>query len=394
MSKTTPNPVASTYGSLASASASGGGSTAQSIPHPEPISSSTQHIAGILVTVFGLDEVPPGTNDIACLWLLHPRLQTQACMAPFAAHIISEWNKHQHQTKPRSGRKKNKGLIAVSFDQRNHGSRLVSAIANEAWRSGNEHHAPDMFSQFAGTALDTSLLLDYLPGYIFTGGASDPRRICQNLVLGISLGGHAAWHVLMHDPRFSAAVVTIGCPDYTRLMTDRARLSKRKTYTSSSPPGREFLGSADFPHSLVEAVKKSDPAGYIWSLPGLNWREDQEKLHTDLTDDERAILLPVMTRCFGNKRLLNLSGGADKLVPYAHSKPFIDWLKAITKKGAWFEGSGFVLEDIVFEGVGHDVPSSMVPHMVRFVMETLEDEKVEAMELQLGGGAGRLGSKI
>ncbi|KIW28524.1 uncharacterized protein PV07_08182 [Cladophialophora immunda] len=386
MSKATPNPVASTYGPPPTSS---GGSTAHSIPHPEPISSSTHHIAGILVTVFGLDEVPWGTTDIAVLWLLHPRLQTQACMAPFAAHIISEWNKHQ--AKSRSGRGKKKGLIAASFDQRNHGSRLVSAIANEAWRSGNEHHALDMFSCYAGTALDTSLLLDYLPGYIF-GGASDPRRIVQNLVLGISLGGHAAWHVLMHDPRISAAVVTIGCPDYTRLMTDRARLSKRKTYTSSSPPGRDFLGSADFPPALVDAIKKSDPAGLIWSLPGLNWRKDQEKLHADLTEEERAVLLPVMTRCFGNKRLLNLSGGADKLVPYAHSKPFIDWLKAISGKGGWFEGSGFVLEDVVFEGIGHDVPSSMVPHMVRFVTETLEDEGVAAMEM--GGGAARLGSKI
>ncbi|KIW89047.1 uncharacterized protein Z519_10532 [Cladophialophora bantiana CBS 173.52] len=386
MSKTTPNPVASTYGSPPAAT---GGSTAHSIPHPEPISACTHHIAGILATVFGLDEVPSGVADIAVLWLLHPRLQTQACMAPFAAHIISEWNKHQ--AKSRTGSVKKKGLIAVSFDQRNHGSRLVSAIANEAWRSGNEHHAQDMFSCYAGTAQDTSLLLDYLPGYIFSG-TNDPRRIVQNLVLGISLGGHAAWHVLMHDPRISAAIVTIGCPDYTRLMTDRARLSKRKTYTSSSPPGRDFLGSADFPPSLVEAVKKSDPAGSIWSMPGLHWRKDQERLHTDLTDEEKAVLLPVMTRCFGNKRLLNLSGGADKLVPYAHSKPFIDWLKAVSGKGGWFEGSGFMLEDIVFEGVGHDVPSSMVPNMVRFVRETLEDEGVAAMEM--GGGAGRLGSKI
>ncbi|KAH0835343.1 hypothetical protein AYO21_01562 [Fonsecaea monophora] len=384
------NPVASTYGVPPTANS---GSTAKSIPHPEPVSSSTHHIAGILVTVFGLDEVPSGTTDIAVLWLLHPRLQTQACMAPFAAHIISEWNKHQAQAKPRSGtmKRKTKGLIAVTFDQRNHGSRLVSAIANEAWRSGNEHHALDMFSCFAGTAVDTSLLLDYLPGYIF-GGASDPRRIVQNLVLGVSLGGHAAWHVLMHDPRVSAAVITIGCPDYTRVMTDRARLSRRKSYTSTDPPGRDFLGSTDFPPSLVEAVKKSDPAGLLWSLPGLNWRRDQEKLHTEVTEEERAILLPVMTRCFGNKRLLNLSGGADKLVPYAHSKPFIDWLKAVSGKGGWFEGSGFVIEDIVFEGVGHDVPPSMVPHMVRFVTETLEDEGVAVMEM--GEGAGRLGSKI
>jgi pimeloyl-ACP methyl ester carboxylesterase len=386
MSKATPNPVESTYGSPPTKS---GGSTAHSIPHPEPVSSCTHHIAGILVTVFGLDELPSNVTDVSVLWLLHPRLQTQASMAPFAAHLIAEWNKQQ---KPSTG-KKRKGLIAVSFDQRNHGSRLVSAIANEAWRSGNEHHASDMFSCYTGTAQDTSLLLDFLPGYIFPE-PSDARRIVQNLVLGISLGGHAAWHVLMHDARFSAAVVTIGCPDYTRLMTDRARLSKRKTWTSSSPPGRDFLGSADFPPSLIEAVKKSDPAGLIWSLPGLQWRKDQEHLHTSLTEEERQALLPVMTRCFGNKRILNLSGGADKLVPYAHSKPFIDWLKTVSGKGGWFEGSGLVLEDMVFDGVGHEVPSRMVDEMVRFVKQSLEDERVSGMDAAPGGGAGRLGSKI
>ena len=38
------------------------------------------------------------------------------------------------------------GLIAVSFDQRNHGSRKIDELANQDWRSGNERHAQDMFS--------------------------------------------------------------------------------------------------------------------------------------------------------------------------------------------------------------------------------------------------------
>jgi hypothetical protein len=37
------------------------------------------------------------------------------------------------------------GLIAVSFDQRNHGSREVTPLANKAWREGNDTHAQDMF---------------------------------------------------------------------------------------------------------------------------------------------------------------------------------------------------------------------------------------------------------
>ncbi|KAJ9638079.1 uncharacterized protein PV06_04938 [Exophiala oligosperma] len=372
----TTNPVAYTYAAPESAKS---GSTAHSIPHPEPISSTTHHIAGILTTVYGLAELDPSVTDVAVLWLLHPRLQTHECMAPFAAHIISDYS-----SRAGSGRRNDKkklGLIAVAFDQRNHGSRLVMPIANEAWRGGNETHAQDMFSCFAGTAVDTSMLLDYLPAYIFPDGK---KNIVQNMVLGISLGGHAAWHVVMQDPRFSAAVVTIGCPDYVRVMSDRARLSKRRTWLESQ--GRTFLGSPDFPNALVDKVRKVDPTGLLWHGSGLGRRSGQEPFYDggEMTDRERETLMPVMARCFGNKRILNLSGGSDKLVGYQHSKPFLDWLKKSVERGGWFEGSGLYLEDIVYPGVGHEVPPDMVTDMVRFINETLEE----------GVEGARLGSKI
>ena len=72
-------------------------------------------------------------------------------------------------------------------------------------------------SVFHGTALDTSLLIDHLGSYIFHG--PDGPVIEQNLVLGISLGGHAAWQVFFNDPRVTAAIVIIGCPDYMRKWT-------------------------------------------------------------------------------------------------------------------------------------------------------------------------------
>jgi len=339
MSRPGINPVEYTYGPPNS------GSTASSIPHPEPISAAIYHIAGITTTVFGLSELPPGVTEVAVLWLLHPRLQTQACMAPFAAHLITSWNAHRSQGRRQTSNSK-KGLIAVSFDQRNHGSREVSAIANEAWRQGNDQHAQDMFSSFNGTSVDTSLLIDYLGAYVFP---ADDIKIVQHVVLGISLGGHAAWHCLMRDSRISAAIVTIGCPDYIRVMSDRARLSKRKTWLGGQ--GRNFLGSVDFPWTLVEAVRKHDPVGLIWG--NLERRRGQEHLHDDLTAEEKEKLTPLMVKCFGNKRILNLSGGSDKLVNYAHCKPFLDWLKKAIAKGGWFEGGGLYLEDVVFDGVGH-----------------------------------------
>lgn len=69
-------------------------------------------------------------------------------------------------------------------------------------------------SVFNGTALDTSFLIDHLGSYIFHD--TDGPVIEQNLVLGISLGGHAAWQVFFNDPRVTAAIVIIGCPDYMR----------------------------------------------------------------------------------------------------------------------------------------------------------------------------------
>lgn len=370
MTKPSLNPVEYTYGQPNT------GSTAHSIPHPEPISALTVHIAGLLVTVFGLSELPPSseTTSVSALWLLHPRLQTKACMAPFAAHLIAEWNAHR--------KKKSRGLIAISFDQRNHGSRLVCPIANEAWRSGNEKHALDMYSSYAGTAADTSLLLDYLPGYIFP---HSERTVDHNLVLGISLGGHAAWHVIMQDPRFSAAIPVIGCPDYARLMADRARLSKRKHWLETQ--GRNFLGSPDFPPSLLESLRRTDPAALVSSHLQDTPREQAYMMSsaTSLSEADKAALAPLMARCFGNKRILVLSGGADKLVSYSHSKPFLDWLKRSTAEGGWFAGGALHLEDYVYDGVGHEVPAAMVAQMVKFVNETLDGESLSALGRTISG---------
>lgn len=154
---------------------------------PPAVSKKTFTIAGIRTTVYGLDELDHSVKDVACLWLLHPRLQTQASMELLAASNINEWNLRFQRGK---GNGASVGLIAVSFDQRNHGSREVDHMANQTWRSGNETHAQDMFSIFHGTAVDVSLLITYLPSYIFP---TSNHTVSTNLVCGVSLGGHCAW---------------------------------------------------------------------------------------------------------------------------------------------------------------------------------------------------------
>ena len=212
--------------------------------------------------------------------------------------------------------------------------------------------------------------MDYISAYAFP--VSD-HTITSHMALGISLGGHAVWHCLLQEPRIISGVVVIGCPDYVRVMSDRARLSKLETWTDSSPPGSKFLGSKDFPRGLVEAVEKFDPAGLL--LGKVSARTEETYIQ-EPTDEELKRLIPLMKSTLQGKRILNLAGGADKLVPYKAAEPFLQWLKRAISKDGWFSDGGIVLEDIVFDGVGHEMSPDMVKEVVRFMGEIFD--KTEA----------------
>ena len=207
--------------------------------------------------------------------------------------------------------------------------------------------------------------MTYISTYTFP---TSDRTIVDHIVLGVSLGGHAAWHCVVHDPRVSTAIVVIGCPDYVALMSDRARLSKLQSWTQSDPPGSQFLGSKDFPPSLVEAVKTIDPAGLF--LGPLRTRTTQKYDETP-SEEEQTRLMPLMRNTLQGKRILNMAGGADKLVPYKCAEPFCRWLKRATASNGWFGHGSVDFEDIVFDGVGHDMSPQMAKEANRFVMETL-----------------------
>lgn len=324
-------------------------------PASPTVSSQTHTIAGILVTVHGLSEIPSNASSIACLWLLHPRLQTKETMAPLAGQIITTYNSQN----------KSKGLIAVAFDQRNHGTRQVDDLHNRAWRDGNPRHAQDMFSCYHGTATDTSHLMDHIESYIFNDPSS--LKITEHLALGISLGGHAVWHCLLAEPRITAGVVGIGCPDYTRLMTDRARLSKRETYTGTNPPGGEFLGSKDFPQALQDAIAQYDPAGLL--LPGYFSPTSTDQSISKASLDRFRIL--ARERLHG-KKILNLSGKVDKLVPYAAGEPFLKVLKQVLEEDKSLD---ICFEDVLFDGVGHAFPKEMADKAAEWICGVLEDGK-------------------
>lgn len=204
--------------------------------------------------------------------------------------------------------------------------------------------------------------MDYLSSYVFP---TDTHAITEHLALGISLGGHSTWHCLLQEPRITAGVVVIGCPDYVRLMSQRAQNGKLET------AGRDFLGSKDFPKGLVEAVEKYDPAGLLLGELDVVTAEDHKH---EPSEAEQKRIKPLLRDTLGGKRILCLSGGADKLVPYSQSEPFLDWLKKAIKKDGWAGDLDIALEDIVDEKAGHEYSAKMRTEAVRFISETLAGE--------------------
>lgn len=272
-------------------------------------------------------------------------------MADVASTFILDWRKRQPA-------ENHLGFIAVAFDQRNHGTRVVHKLANESWKSGNESHAQDMFSIFHGTAIDTSLLIDHLESYIFH--SPNAPVIQQHLVAGISLGGHAAWQVFFNEPRVTAAVVIIGSPDYASVMSDRARLSKRKSYIGTKGSG--FFGSTDFPNALVSSVERFDPKGMLFG---------SSDVIINPSETEQTRLREILDKKVRGKRVLICSGGADKLVPYHCGEPFLKFLKNATS--GWYKDGNVYIEDIVYPGVGHTYSEGMTKDTTRFIGDILAD---------------------
>ncbi|KAI0855956.1 hypothetical protein F4860DRAFT_519376 [Xylaria cubensis] len=243
----------------------------------------------------------------------------------------------------------------------NHGSRLVSEVANEAWRQGNATHAQDMFGIVSGTVLDTMHLLDVLESYLFGAGGDggeENRHIDSNLVLGVSLGGHSAWQLLFADPRVTAGVIVIGCPDYMNLIQDRARLSKLQTFTADN--GVSFLGSKDFPKALIEACRKYDPKAILFSTG---------EISAQPSPSEQDRIRVILDRMVQGKRFQVLSGGADKLVPYNAGRQFLEFFKSASS--GWYKDGNVYIEDNVYPGVGHEFNAEMRQAAVGFILNTV-----------------------
>ena len=223
-----------------------------------------------------------------------------------------------------------------------------------------------------------SLLLDHLSSYL----PSHLPSPCQHLVLGVSLGGHSAWQCILVDPRITAAIIIVGCPDFTRLMCQRASKSRLASWQSSSPPGTSFLGSTDFPSALIKTVEKSDPASallpnYLKADPlrrGYDWEVNAKVTDVKVFSSDYDRLVEKLNKSLRGKAILNLSGGADKLVPYACGETFFTFLREASRHGGWWQDNEFIFDDRTFEGVGHEVTPKMIEVSVTFIGDVLASE--------------------
>jgi len=254
---------------------------------------------------------------VHALFLLHGRKDSTKDVVSIAKEIL--------EINYMPDAKRNRDLIIVAFDHRNHGRRLVEPRRNEVWHEdpskNNPQHALDMYTIQTGTVHDLTFLIDHIPAYVYP---NVERNIVEWGVAGISLGGHSTWIALTREPRIQLAIPIIGCPDYTKLISQRAQLA-----------GVPFEAPY-YPLHLKAYVDACDPASFAF----------QEK---DATNP------------FLGKRILVLSGAKDELVPWTASQEFVKGLEV---------GNG-VKKVVLEENTGHECSPTMIREAALFVMDWL-----------------------
>ena len=102
---------------------------------PGATMSTKVNVSGLETHVYGLDDVrKSNTHFVDVVFLLHGRTGKYQDLEPFALAILA---KDKAAATPDLQR----GLIVVSFDQRNHGHRQISELGNFAWAEGNQFFA-------------------------------------------------------------------------------------------------------------------------------------------------------------------------------------------------------------------------------------------------------------
>lgn len=121
-------------------------------------------------------------------------------------------------------------------------------------------------------------------------------------------------------------------------------------------------------------MRRADPAGKL--LPSYLQAPNDGSTKVLPGDYER--LSAALDALLKGKTVFALSGGADKLVPYAEGKVFYDFLKSAIggeDKEGWWKGNNCVFVDRVYDGVGHETTAEMADDAVRFLADVVLEER-------------------
>lgn len=227
-------------------------------------------------------------------------------------------------------------LVCVTFDNRNHGARLVDDVRNRGWKV-NDTHGVDMMSIVDGNVADLKLVMDHLPGYLNLEARLSPQlKQAHNTVIkyrngigGYSLGGHT---VIRFANKYPQSVEflnpNIGCADLTSLLVTRLL--------------RAPLDSPAF-----------DKKWFYSSYAELKLNEHQasvqypEYLHRLIAAEDTAIFEDYP---FALVKMFAAFGADDALVPTKVSKLWTDV----------YQSSNSSTEVFVQPGIGHDVTPEMI----------------------------------
>ncbi|KAK6202398.1 Alpha/Beta hydrolase protein [Scheffersomyces amazonensis] len=209
--------------------------TPQLTYNSDTISKRQLFIGGITTYVYNdsvLEEYVKSFNTqhhqeipINVLYLVHQREGSYLTTQSFAYYILEQFYQ-KHGGKPKIP------LICVTFDNRNHGEKLIDKLKNSDWKRGNSTHAIDMVSCIEGNVADLKLIIDHLQGYLnleyhLTESFKEkvqPYFTFKNFISGYSLGAHTVIRFANKYPELVEILNPIvGCSDLSSLLINRLK---------------------------------------------------------------------------------------------------------------------------------------------------------------------------
>lgn len=326
---------------------------AQNPNNPEAFSKDTYSIASIDTHVYNASALEPYLASFAqqarqnsysraykeapinVIYLLHGRGSTYKSTEMVAYKVLEQFYAKKGTQEPQVP------LIAVTFDLRNHGSRLLYEQKNLDWKRGNDTHGVDMVSSIRGIVEDLKVTMDFLPAYLDLERHLDKelRKVLDtkithtNIVLGYSLGAHAAIRFAHKYPELVAVVnPVIGCFNLSSLLVERLR-----------------------------QVPALDKKWFYFNYLELDLTQEQQRhypeaLHTLLSLEDTDIFEKFP---FGVVKLFFSFGAEDKLVPPEYSRLWVDLGLSSNSDSASF----------VQEKTGHNVTMEMIDAFTTWLVE-------------------------